>query len=219
MLVGLRLYRHGDMRYPHIFLVHRVGHPQVAISRHTIAFLNTSYILWSVRLVVAAITHRGYFALYEVQRGIFVTIFRERDAQWPAVFGGVIDGSIRVIAQTLSPDFRIAIDKTLGTLHRLSPRQTSVSRGRGQRMFPQRGNLSVGQGIVAIGFVLFMQGYQRVVAVCLLHPLHAVAGVSQNLLAGLFDVPGSFGVERERFTSLTSLTSITSVVVDEIDRA
>ena len=62
-------------------------------------------------------------------------------------------------------------------------------------MFPKRGDASVGQGIVAVSLVFLVQRNERVVAVCLFHPLHSVAGIGQNFFAGLTDILGSLGVE------------------------
>ena len=63
-------------------------------------------------------------------------------------------------------------------------------------MFPERGDASVGQGIVAVSLVFLVQRNERVVAVCLFHPLHSVAGIGQNFFAGLTDILGSLGVVR-----------------------
>ena len=86
MAMCLRLNGHRDVGHPHVFLVHGVGNPKVGILGHTIALLNATHILRTIRLVVATIAHCGHFALNEVQRSIVQTILREADAQWPAIF-------------------------------------------------------------------------------------------------------------------------------------
>ena len=156
MVVGIELHGHRDVRHPHIFLVHRVRHPKVAVLRNTIAFLNASHILRTIALVIAAIAHRWNFALHQVQRGVFVAVGREADSQWPAVFRWIINGSIGAVGKTLAPNLGIAVDEALGTLNGLCPGQSAIGRSAGEGVFPQCGNLSVGQGVVAVGLELLV---------------------------------------------------------------
>ena len=206
---------HGDMRHPHVFLVHRIGHPKVRILGSAVTLLNASHILRTVALVVAPITHRGYLTLNEIQSGVFIAVFRQRDCQWPAIFRWVIDCSIGAITKALSPDFRIAVYKSFGTFYWLCPRQTTIGRCRRQGVLPQSGNLSVGQRIVAVSLILLVQWNQRIVAVGFFYPLHPIAGIGKNLFTGRTYILGSLGIEGKGLASLTSLTSITSIPVDE----
>ena len=75
MTLCLCANRYRNMGYPHVFLVHGVGHPEVAVFRNAISLLNTSYILWTVALVVATVAHGRNLALYQVKRGIFQAVF------------------------------------------------------------------------------------------------------------------------------------------------
>ena len=92
-------------------------------------------------------------------------------------------------------------------------------------MFPERGDASVGQGIVAVGLVLLVQRDERVVAVCLFHPLHSVAGIGQYLLASLSGSLVGLGVVRENFSRFSRLSRfsrisrITRIQIDEVDRS
>ena len=219
MAMGISLDGYGDVGHPHIFLIHGIRHPEVAVLGHAVTLLDAPYILRTIALVVATIAHGRHFALYEVQRGVFVAVLTQRDSQWPTVFRRVIDSGITAIAEPLSPDLGIAIDKTLGTFHRLRPCQATIGRGTGQCMFPKGGNLSVRQRIVAVGLILFVQGNEWVVAVCLLHPLHAVSRVGKDFLTGCLHVLRGLGVEgeRTRYSRETSMFRITSIQIDKID--
>ena len=136
MTVCFRHHRHRNMRYPHVLLIHRIGHPEVAVVRYAITLLNASHVLRPVALVVAAIAHGWNFSLHEVERGVFVAVLAQRNGQWPAVLRRIIDCSVGTVSEALSPNLRITVHETSGSFYGLCPRQTAISTRRGQRMFP-----------------------------------------------------------------------------------
>ena len=115
----------------------------------------------------------------------------------------------------MPPYLGIAVNKALCTIDGLCPRLASIVADAGQSVLPQRSNTTVRQGIVAIGFILLVQRNQRVVAVSLLHPLHTITRVSQNLLTGLTRGLVGLGVIREG--CLVRLVGM--VQINEIDGA
>ena len=66
-----------------------------------------------------------------------------------------------------------------------------------------------------------MQGDERVVAVGLLHPLHAVAWVGQNLFAGRSRGLVGLGVvgKGRLVFPILHLLSVVAIIIDEIDGA
>ena len=221
MAVGLSADGHGDVGHPHVFLVHGIGDPEIGVLRDAVALLDATDVLRSVRLVVAAIAHGRNLALYQVQRGVVEAVAAERDGQRPAVFRGVVDGGIGAIAEALSPDFGIAVDKALSTVDGLGPRQSAVVARAGQGVLPQCGETAVGQRVVAVGLIGLAQRNERVVAVGLLHPLHAVARIGQNLFTGRACGLVGLGVvgEGTRCSKLSSKYRITRIKINEIDGA
>ena len=77
MTAGFGLHRNGDVCHPHVLLVHGVGNPEVGVLWDAVALLDAADILRAIALVVAAIAHRWYFTLNEVQRGVFQTVARQ----------------------------------------------------------------------------------------------------------------------------------------------
>ena len=139
-----QFYGNRNTGYPHVFLIHAVGNPQVTIGRYSVSFLNATGILRAVRFVIPTITHRRNLTMHQVQSRIFQTIFAQGDCQWPAKFRRIIHGSIHTVAQTLPPDFRITVDKTFGTKHRLRPGMSAIFTDGSQGMFPKTGNTPIG---------------------------------------------------------------------------
>ena len=93
------IYFHRDRNTgnPHIFLVHTVRNPQITISRHSIAFLNTTRILRTVWFIISSITHGSDFAMYQIQCRIFQSIFTQRYSQRPTKFRRIIYSSVCTI--------------------------------------------------------------------------------------------------------------------------
>ena len=85
MAVCLGLHRHRDMSHPHVLLIHRIGHPEVTVLGHAVAFLDAAHILRTIALVITSIAHGRYFALHKVQRSVLQAVLRERDAQRPTI--------------------------------------------------------------------------------------------------------------------------------------
>ena len=77
MAERLGLHRHGDVAHPHVFLVHGVGNPQVAVGRCAVAFQDAARVLRSAALVVAAVAQGRHLAVHEVERGVLQTVFRQ----------------------------------------------------------------------------------------------------------------------------------------------
>ena len=82
-------------------------------------------------------------------------------------------------------------------------------------MFPQRSDTSVGQGVVAIGLILLVQGNEGGVTIGFLYPLHPIARISQDFLTGL--PCGLVGLGIIRKGCLVRLVSM--VEIDKVDRS
>ncbi len=119
--------------------------------------------------------------MYQVQRGILNTIFAGGDCQGPPKFSRIIDGGIGSVTQALSPYFGIAVDESFGSFNRFKPCFSTVVADRGQCMFPQPHYTAVGEMVVGKSFVLFFKRNKWIIPICLLHPLHHIERVIQNL--------------------------------------
>ena len=93
------------------------------------------------------------------------------------------------------------------------PRVAAVGRRAGQCVLPQGHKPSVGQRVVAVGFILFVQGDNRVVAVALFHPLHAEAWVGQQFVNSLANGLRGLAVVGEVGVLLVEAV----VVINEVD--
>ena len=220
MVVGVGLHGNGNVADPHVLLVHGVSHPQVAVGRRAVALQDAASVLRSTALIVAAVAHGWYFAVDQRQRGVVKSVARERDAEWPAELGGIVNGGVGAVAEPLPPYLGVAVHEATGAVHWLCPRQSAVGADAGERVLPQgHDGLAVGQRVVAIGLVVLVQRNQRVFAVAFLHPLHAEARVLQQFVAGTAHVLRSLGVVRIGGLVLfvVEIRLVGVVVIDEVD--
>ena len=80
-------------------------------------------------------------------------------------------------------------------------------------MFPQSNQPPVRKGIVAIGFIGFLQGYQGFVAVGFLYPSHQHAGIGKNFFTSFSQVFIAFLIIGEIGIFFVEIV----VIVDKID--
>ena len=212
---GVLLHGNGNAANPHILLVDAERNPQVAILGDAVTLLDTTNILRTEGFILTGITHRRNLTIDQVQRRILQAILRERNSQRPAELRGVINRGKAAIRQTLTPDLGVAVYEAFGAGNRLGPGVTAVARNRGQGVLPKRYDATVVERVAAECLVLLVQGNQRILAVSLLDPTHALNGAGQQLLAGLAEAL----ILRTGVVGVVGILFVESVVVvDEVDR-
>ena len=113
---GIWAHRYGDTAHPYILFIVGIGHPEVAVLGDAITFLNTTYILRTIALVLSTVSEGCHLSIDKIQRRIIESVLTQRDGEWPTIFGRIIDGSVSAVGKTLSPDFRIRIHKSRCTV-------------------------------------------------------------------------------------------------------